>query len=102
MICQSQQIITFQSKNIISKYKYLEIEIEKFKTIIVQVMVGALGMIKKRTDEYIIKIPGSFRQYELLKLHFAELLISFGDNRNVIEKYHPKEAAKKHKYVECI
>ena len=46
----------------ISKYKHLYIEIEKMwhiKTTIVPVIVGALGMIKKGTDKYINKIPGT-------------------------------------------
>ena len=43
----------------ISKYKDLEIEIEKLclKTTIVPVIEGALGMIQKRIYKYINKIP---------------------------------------------
>ena len=46
----------------INEYIDLEIEIKKMlhlKTTIVPVIVGALGMIKKDTDKYINKIPGS-------------------------------------------
>ena len=48
--------------NRISKYKDLEIEIEKmglFKTSTVPVLVGVLGIVKKGTVEDINKIPSS-------------------------------------------
>ena len=45
-----------------------------------QVIVGALSMIKKGTDEQIVKITGCPSKYEILKnMHFAELLISIGE-----------------------
>ena len=50
--------------NKISKYKDVEIEIEKIwylKVTTVPVIEGALGMIKKGTDNHINKIPGSLR-----------------------------------------
>ena len=46
----------------ISKYKDLEIEIEKtwhIKTITVLVIVWALCIIKRGTDKHVRKIPGS-------------------------------------------
>ena len=56
----------YQSKTFtmikISRYKDLEKEIVEMwhlKTTTVLEIVGALGMIKERTDKYISKIPGS-------------------------------------------
>ena len=46
----------------LSKYKDLEIEIEKMwhlKTKTLPVVVGALGLIRKGTADFIDKIPGS-------------------------------------------
>ena len=45
-----------------SKYKDLEIEIAKIgkiKTKVIPVIVGALSMIKKGTQEYVNEIPGN-------------------------------------------
>ena len=50
-------------------YKDLEIEIEKMwgmKTT-VPVIIGALGLVKKGTENYIGKIPGNIRAIELQK-----------------------------------
>ena len=49
------------------EYKDLEIEIEKMwgmKTT-VPVIIGALGLVKKGTENYIGKIPGNIRAIEL-------------------------------------
>ena len=54
----------------LSKYKDLEIEIEKtwgMKTTAVPVIIGALGLVKKRIENYIGKIPGNIRITELQK-----------------------------------
>ena len=51
--------ISVKEYNEISKYKDLEIEIEKnwhLKTTTLPVKVGALDIIKKRTDKHINKI----------------------------------------------
>jgi len=48
----------------LSKYKDLEIEIEKtweMKTTTVPVIIGAFALVKKRTETYIGKIPGNIR-----------------------------------------
>ena len=45
----------------LTKYKDLEIEVNKMwnmKTTIVPVIVGALGLIRKRMNDYMSKIPG--------------------------------------------
>ena len=81
------------SKNRISKYKELEIEIEKmwhFKTTTVPVIVEKLVMNKKGTDKHTNKIPGSPSQDEILKK--SSLLIQ--STIKVTEKYRPKEAVK--------
>ena len=52
----------------ISKYKDLEIEIEimlHLKTTIVSIIMGTLGMIKKRTDKHTSTIPGRPRLYKI-------------------------------------
>ena len=44
----------------ISRYKDLEIEIQKMwhlKAIVIPVVVGTLGMIKKKTEDHIKRIP---------------------------------------------
>jgi len=53
-----------------TKYKDLEIEIEKtwgMKTTTVLVIIGAFGLVKKETENYIGKIPGNIRITELKK-----------------------------------
>ena len=55
----------------LSKYKDLQIEIEKMwhlKTRIIPVIVGALGVIKKGTDNYLKLIPGRPSMQELQKI----------------------------------
>ena len=49
----------------------IEIEIEKtwgMKTTTVPVIIGAFGLVKKRTENYIGKIPGNIRITELQKI----------------------------------
>ena len=63
-------IIIYQSMNIICKYKDLEIEINKWhiNTNNVLVIFRSLGMIKKRTDKYNNRIPGSLGFNEIQTL----------------------------------
>jgi len=54
----------------LTKYKDLEIEIEKtweMKTTALPVIIGAFGLVKKGTEYYIGKIPGNIRITELQK-----------------------------------
>ena len=54
----------------LTKYKDLEIEIEKtwgMKTTTVPVIIGAFGLVKKGTENYIGKILGTIRITELQK-----------------------------------
>ena len=50
----------------ISKYKDLEIEIEKNMTFLKLTRRGALDIIKKGTDKPINKIPGNPNLYEII------------------------------------
>ena len=55
----------------LSKYKDLEIEIEKMwhlKTTTIPVVVGALGLIKKGTNAFIEKVPEFLSLQEVQKI----------------------------------
>ena len=55
----------------LSKYKDLEIEIQKMwnlKTITVPVVIGALGMIRKGTQDFIDKVPGEHNLQQIQKI----------------------------------
>ena len=51
----------------IGKYKDLKIEIQMWhlKAIVIPVVVGALRMIKKKTEDHIKRIPGNLCLQEL-------------------------------------
>ena len=67
------------------------------------VIVGALGMIKKGKDKLINKIRSSVSRCEIQKnCTLWNSSLSLESNLNVTEKNHPKEAKKKHKFIECI
>ena len=90
--------ITFHSNNWRKKseYKDPEIESEKlwhFKNTTEPVIVGGLGMIKKGTGKHINTISGSPNLYEK-KCTLRNCSSPEKNNMNMIEKYHPKEAAK--------
>ena len=55
----------------LSKYKYLEIEVSrmwKVRTKIVPVTTGALGTIKKRSNQNLQLLPGHWPATDLLKI----------------------------------
>ena len=55
----------------LSKYKDLEIEVEKLwhmKTVTILVVIGALGMIKKGTEKHLEQILGSPNLAEMQKI----------------------------------
>ena len=74
----SDQNISFKEFQKLSKYKVLEIEVTKMwklKTKIIPVVIGALGMIKKRTQNFIDQIPGKPSLQECKKLYLQASLI---------------------------
>ena len=55
----------------LSKYKDLEIEIQKMwgmKTTTIPVVIGALGLIKKGMEKYVKQIPGNIKVHEIQKI----------------------------------
>ena len=71
MSCPSDINVAKQTFKKLSKYKDLEIEIEKMwklQTVTVPVIVGALGLIKKGTQEHLNKIPGEHTLQEIQKI----------------------------------
>ena len=55
----------------LSKYKDLEIEIERMwgmKATTIPVVIGALGLIKKGLEKYTKQIPGNIKISELQKI----------------------------------
>ena len=71
MSVPSDRNIAVKEFDKLSKYKDLEIEIQKLwrlKTTVVPVIVGALGVIKKSTEGHIGKIPGQPLLQEIQKI----------------------------------
>jgi len=63
--------ISIKTTEKLSKYKDLEIEIERMwnlKTSTVLVIIGALGLIKKGIENFLGKIPGNVKILELQKI----------------------------------
>ena len=60
------------------------------KSTAVPVIVRALGIIQGRTDKHTNVIPDNLRLYEIQKLRFVKLFISFGEyfecNRKIPHK----------------
>ena len=59
MTVPSERNLSVKEYEKISKYKDLEIEIQKMwhlKAIVMPVVIGALGMIKKKTENHIKRI----------------------------------------------
>ena len=65
---QKNSLKAFQK---LSKYKYLEIEVTKMwklKTNIIPVVIGALGIIKMESQNFIDQIPGKSSLQEIQKI----------------------------------
>ena len=65
---QNNSLRAFQK---LSKYKYLEIEVTKMwklKTNIIPVVIGALGIIKMESQNFIDQIPGKSSLQEIQKI----------------------------------
>ena len=74
----SDQNISWKEFQKLSKYKDLEIEVTKMlkpKTKIVPVVIGALEMIKKGTQNFIDQIPGKLSLKEMQKLYLQATLL---------------------------
>ena len=70
MAIPSERNVASKEVEKISKYKGLEIEISKMwsmKTIVIPVVIGALGLIRKGINRYVEQIPGNSRVQELQK-----------------------------------
>ena len=62
MTVPSERNLSLKDYEKISQYKDLDIEIQmmlQLKAIVIPVVVGALGMIKKKTEDHIMRIPGN-------------------------------------------
>ena len=71
MTVPSDRNLSLKEYEKVSKYKDLEIEIQKMwnlKVTIVPVVIGALGMIQKKTEGHIKRIPGNPCLQELQKI----------------------------------
>ena len=72
MVVPSDQNIKLKEFQKLSKYKDLEIEVNKMwklKTKIILVVIGVLGMIKNGTQNFIDQIPGKPSLPEMQKLY---------------------------------
>jgi len=71
MTVPSDRNVSLKEYEKISKYKDLEIEIQKMwhlKTTVIPVVIGALGMIKRKSEDHIKQIPGNPCLQELQKI----------------------------------
>lgn len=70
MTVPSERNVSVKEIEKLSKYKDLEIEINRMwemRTAVIPVVIGALGLIKKGQDKHIAKIPGRVEISELQK-----------------------------------
>ena len=71
MTVPSDRNVSLKVYEKVSKYKDLEIEIQKMwylKTTVIPVVIGALGMIKRKSEDRIKQIPGNPCLQELQKI----------------------------------
>ena len=79
----------------LSKYKDLNIEVEKMwhlKTNTILVVVGALGLIKKGTNVFIQKIPGSPSLQDVQKIILSSTTHVLGRYYRWLKKSHINES----------
>ena len=71
MTVPSDRKISLKEYEKVSRYKDLEVEIQKMwhlKTTVLPVVIGAVGMIKRKSEDHIKKIPGNPCLQELQKI----------------------------------
>jgi len=71
MAVPSERNVSTKEVEKLSKYKDLEIEINRMwgmRTVVIPVVIGALGLVKKDQDRYISMIPGKVDISELQKI----------------------------------
>ena len=71
MTVPSDKNVPLKEYKKVSKYKDLEIEIQKMwhlKATVIPVVIGALGMIKRKSEDHIKQIPGNPCLQELQKI----------------------------------
>ena len=71
MTVPSDRNVSLKKYEKVSKYRDLEIEIQKMwhlKTTVMPVVIGALGMLKSKSEDHIKKIPGNPCLQELQKI----------------------------------
>ena len=71
MTVPSDRNVSLKEYEKVSKYKDLEIEIQKMwhlKTTVIPEVIGALGKIKRKSEDHIKKIPGNPCLQELQKI----------------------------------
>ena len=71
MSVPSERNVARKETEKLSKYKDLEIEVTKMwqmKTTVIPVIIGALGLVRKRMNELVSKIPGKISIEEIQKI----------------------------------
>ena len=71
MTVPSDKNVSAKEFDKLSKYKDLQIEVErmwKLKTTVVPVVIGALGIINKNVESHIEKLPGTCSLAEMQKI----------------------------------
>ena len=71
MTVPSDRNVSLKKYGKFSKYKDLEIEIQKMwhlKTTVIPVVIGVLGMIKRKSEDRIKQIPGNPRLHKMQKI----------------------------------
>ena len=71
MSVPSERNVASKETEKLSKYKDLEIEVTKMwqiKTTVIPVIIGALGLVRKRMNDLLSKIPGKISIEEIQKI----------------------------------
>ena len=99
LICQSQQVITYQSNN--RKWKLNnKMKMSHLKTDTMP--VGALKRIKKETDQHIDKIAERPSLCEIEKIALYRTIHLLRRVLSTRQKNISQKRQQKHEYIECI